>query len=64
MYLVMGGYDGGNERLSSTEQYSPGDDSWRESTALPRPLEAPRAATLGNIVYLTGEMMILIVCLF
>ena len=62
MYLVMGGYDGGNERLSSTEQYSLGDDSWRWSTALPLPMSGLRAATLGNIVYLTGEMMILILC--
>ena len=57
----MGGEDG-SSFLSTTEQYSPGDDSWRESTALPRPLDGPRAATLGNIVYLTGEMMILILC--
>ena len=56
----MGGMDG-SKALSSTEQYSPGDDSWRESTALPRPLYGLRAATLGNIVYLTGEMVILIV---
>ena len=62
MYLVMGGRDGKDERFSSTEQYSPGDDSWRESTALPRPLSSTRAATLGNIVYLTGEMIILILC--
>ena len=62
MYLVMGGRDAENEYLSSTEQYSPGDDSWRESTALPRPMAGLRAATLGNIVYLTGDMIILIVC--
>ena len=53
VYLVVGGYDG-NEFLSSTEQYSPGDSRWRESSALPQPLKGARAAAMAGYVYLTG----------
>ena len=56
----MGGGDG-NEKLSSTETLKLGEDAWRESTALPRPLFGLRAATLDNIIYITGEMIMLIV---
>ena len=56
----MGGYDV-NKRLSSTETFHLGEDAWRESTALPRPLLGLRAATLDNIIYITGEMIMLIV---
>ena len=56
----MGGYDG-DEILSSTETLQLGDSAWRESRALPRPLFGLRAATLDNIVYITGEMIMLIV---
>ena len=59
VYVVMGGY--GDERLSSTETLQLGEDAWRESTALPRPLSGLRAATLNNIIYITGEMIMLIV---
>ena len=56
----MGGY--ASKFLSSTEQYTPGDASWTESTALPRPLNGPKAATLDNKIFLTGLMMIVIMC--
>ena len=57
----MGGYVGGSKYLSSTETLKLGEDAWRESTALPRPLFGLRAATLDNIIYITGEMIMLIV---
>ena len=53
----MGGYDG-EKRLSSTETLQLGERAWRESTALPRPLFGLRAATLDNIIYITGEIII------
>ena len=56
----MGGHDG-DEILSSTETLQLGEDAWRESTALPQPLWGLRAATLDNIIYITGEMIMLIV---
>ena len=56
----MGG-DDDIESLSSTETQQVGDSTWRESTALPRPLDDLRAATLDNIIYITGEMIMLIV---
>ena len=56
----MGGYNGGP--ISSTEQYTPGDASWTLSTALPRGLNGPRATTLNNKIFITGEMMIVIMC--
>ena len=59
VYVVMGGY--GNRRLSSTETLQLGEDAWRESTPLPRPLSRLRAASLDNIIYITGEMIMLIV---
>ena len=57
----MGGLDDDYKRLSSTETLQLGEDAWRESTALPRPLNGLRAATLDNIIYITGEMIMLIV---
>ena len=57
----MGGDGDGLETLSSTETLQLGEDAWRESTALPRPLDDLRAATLDNIIYITGEMIMLIV---
>ena len=57
----MGGVDDGDNYLSSTETLQLGEDAWRESTALPRPLYGLRAATLDNIIYITGEMIMLIV---
>merc|ERR1711963_130229 len=53
VYVVMGGENGDND-LSSTETLQLGDSAWRESTALPRPLWVLRAATLDNIIYITG----------
>ena len=70
VYVVMGGVDGEKIRygwtgfynkLSSTETLQLGDSAWRENTALPLPLNGPRAATLDNIIYITGEMIMLIV---
>ena len=62
----MGGWDGGNfdDYLSSTETLQLGVSSWRESTALPRTLWRLKAATLDNIIYITGEMIMLIVWTF
>ena len=60
VYLVMGGF--GSKFLSSTEQYTPGDTSWTESTALPRPLWGLKATSLDNKIFITGEMMIIIMC--
>ena len=57
----MGGYDGNS--LSSTEQYTTGDTSWTESTALPSGLVGLKATTLNNKIFLTGEMMIVIMIL-
>ena len=59
VYVVMGGF--GDKLLSSTETLQLGEDAWRESTALPHPLYDLRAATLDNIIYITGEMIMLIV---
>ena len=53
----MGGWDDGNKILSSTETLQLGEDAWRESAALPQPLTGLRAATLDNIIYITGEMI-------
>ena len=56
----MGG-DTGDNFLSSTETLLLGEDAWRESTALPRSLWGLSAATLDNIIYITGEMIMLLV---
>ena len=61
--MVTGGKDTDGNRLSSTETYSPGDTRWRQSTPLPQRLFSPRAATLGNTVYITGEIIVVIVSL-
>ena len=59
----MAGFDfRSSDTLSSTEQYTPGDTSWTESAALPRRLFGSRATTLDNKIFLTGEMMIIIMC--
>ena len=60
VYVVMGGTEGGLDYLSSTEQLTLGGKSWRPSTPLPRPLVRLRAATLDNIIYITGEMIVVI----
>ena len=59
--VIVGGQDDGYETLSSTETLQLGEDAWRESTALPRPLAGLKAATLDNIIYITGEMIMFIV---
>jgi len=53
VYVVMGGFDFDNF-LSSTETLQLEDFAWRDSTPLPRPLAGLRAATLDNIIYITG----------
>ena len=58
VYVVMGGYDG-DSRLSSTEMLSEGEDTWRERAPLPRPLIYQSSVSLGNVIYLTGQMIIL-----
>ena len=50
---MMGGSNGGAP-LTSAEQYTGRERRWRESTALPHALTGVRAATLDNIIYLTG----------
>ena len=57
VYLVMGGFDG-QSKLASTEQLTEGEADWRQSENLPRPLWGLRAASLGNIVYLTGQVIV------
>ena len=51
-----GGYNG-RTRLDTTEQWTEGAKKWTETTKLPRPLMDLRAITLGNIVYLTGQVI-------
>ena len=66
VYLVMGGrgFDGDGElRLATTEQLTEGEAEWTQSENLPRALWGLRAASLGNIVYLTGQAMVDIVIL-
>ena len=71
VYVVMGGFaDSPVGRLSSTEMLSEGEDTWREMAPLPRPLVGPlplpnylrlnelRSVSLGNVIYLSGQMMI------
>ena len=58
--MVVGGFNG-FEVISSTETFQLGDDYWTESTALPRPLSGLRAATLDNIIYVTGEMIMIMI---
>ena len=60
VYVVMGGcgwvcFD----ILSSTEMLSEGEDTWRERAPLPRPLSRLGFVSLGNVIYLTGQMIIL-----
>lgn len=63
----MGGFDAVSQlRLATTEQLTGGETEWTEAKwtqkeNLPRPLWGLRAATLGNIVYLTGEAIVGIV---
>ena len=65
VYVVMGGYNNGDilslstEYLSSTEMLSEGEDTWKERAPLPRPLDSLRSVSLGNVIYLTGQMIIL-----
>ena len=61
VYVVMGGFDIYDiySRLSSTEMLSEGEDTWRERAPLPRPLSSLRSVSLGNVIYLTGQMIIL-----
>ena len=56
VYLVMGGKIG-ESYLATTEQLTVGDTKWTQTEELPRPLMGLKAATLGNTVYLTGEIV-------
>ena len=60
VYVVMGGCSGrfSADILSSTEMLSEGEDTWRERAPLPRPLSFLRSVSLGNVIYLTGKMII------
>ena len=57
MYLVTGGLDVEDTKLSSTEQLTEGHQSWEVMTALQLPLQLSslRAVEVNKIVYLTGE---------
>ena len=60
VYVVMGGcgwvcFD----ILSSTEMLSEGENTWKVRAPLPRPLSILRSVSLGNVIYLTGQMIIL-----
>ena len=60
VYVVMGGCGWVCfSLLSSTEMLSEREDTWRERAPLPRPLNALRSVSLGNVIYLTGQMIIL-----
>ena len=56
--MVTGGYYN-DDRLDSTELLVPGSGSWRLATGLlPRPIAALRVATVANILYLTGNIVL------
>ena len=61
VYVVMGGCTDIYclDILSSTEMLSEGEDVWRERAPLPQPLSFLRSVSLGNVIYLTGQMIIL-----
>ena len=61
VFVVMGGCTDFycRDYLSSTEMLSEGEDTWRERAPLPRPLSGLRSVSLGNVIYLTGQMIIL-----
>ena len=60
VYVVVGGVDHGSwSYFSSTEMLSEREDTWRERAPLPRPLSYVRSVSLGNVIYLTGQMIIL-----
>ena len=53
-YLVVGGHDGEN-CLSSTETWSPGDSSWTIVSPLPRTAVYAKAVSMNNNIYLFGK---------
>ena len=63
VYLVTGGILPQNDpfaptiRLSSTELLVSGSSHWVETGALPSPRSVVRGVTVGNIFYLTGEIL-------
>ena len=59
VYVVMGGWDDDYNDLSSTEMLNEGENTWRERAPLPRPLSSLRSVSLGNVIYLTGQKIIL-----
>ena len=64
VYLVTGGILPQNDPfaptidLSSTELLVTGSSHWVETGALPSPRSVVRGVTVGNIFYLTGEIII------
>ena len=54
---------GGYPYTDTTELLVPGSGSWRLATGLlPRPMWGVRVATVGNTLYLTGGIVILLYC--
>ena len=57
----MTGGSGNGDYLDSTELLVPGSGSWRLATGLlPRPMYHMGVATVANILYLTGRIVIMI----
>ena len=54
MFLVAGGYDDDDGRLSSTEMLTRTSSAWVMVNSLPRKISGVRGVTLGNILYMTG----------
>ena len=63
MLLVTGGCTDNycNYYVDTTELLVPGSGSWRLAAGLlPRPMHGMRMATVANILYLTGNIVILL----
>ena len=56
--LVAGGYNKDQEIFSSTELFAAGSSTWTITNPLPWGLYYMRGLTLGNVVYLTGELLL------
>ena len=62
IYVVMGGYYDEYNPHASAEQFSlEWYGKWRTFKALPRPLSGLRAITMDNIIYVTGQMTVLMI---
>ena len=62
MLLVTGGWTGGQD-LDSTEILTEGASQWIYSGPLPSPRRELRAATIGNRLLVTGEILFLLLYL-